>query len=73
MKLGFIGLGNMASAIIGGILKKGLVTPEEILGSDKFPAAMQKAAEQLKERSSMIQNKLEKVEVVSYEELTENE
>lgn len=33
----------------------------------------QKAAEQLKERSSMIQNKLEKVEVVSYEELTENE
>lgn len=45
MKLGFIGLGNMASAIIGGILKKGLVLPEDILGSDKFSTAMQKAAE----------------------------
>lgn len=46
MKLGFIGLGNMASAIIGGILKKGLVTPKDILGSDKFSVAMQKAADQ---------------------------
>ncbi len=35
MKLGFIGLGNMASAIIGGILKEGLAKPEEISGSSK--------------------------------------
>lgn len=34
MKLGFIGTGNMAGAIMGGIIKKGLVRPEEIIGSD---------------------------------------
>lgn len=35
MKLGFIGLGNMASAIIGGILKEGIVSPQDIIGSAK--------------------------------------
>lgn len=35
MKLGFIGLGNMATAMIGGILQKGLVQPGEIIGSAK--------------------------------------
>lgn len=34
MKLGFIGAGNMAGAIIGGILKSGLVEKEDILASD---------------------------------------
>lgn len=34
MKLGFIGVGNMAGAIIGGIIKNGLIPPEEIIGSD---------------------------------------
>lgn len=34
MKLGFIGVGNMAGAIIGGIVKSGLIPPEEIIGSD---------------------------------------
>ena len=34
MRLGFIGTGNMAGAIMGGIIKKGLLKPEEILGSD---------------------------------------
>ncbi|MCR5501706.1 MAG: pyrroline-5-carboxylate reductase [Lachnospiraceae bacterium] len=33
MVIGFIGLGNMASAMIGGILGNGLAAPEEILGS----------------------------------------
>lgn len=33
MKIGFIGLGNMAAAMIGGILKKEMVRPEEIIGS----------------------------------------
>lgn len=46
MKLGFIGLGNMASAIIGGILKKGLVSAQDIIGSDKFPAGCEKAAQE---------------------------
>lgn len=35
MKLGFIGSGNMATAMIGGILQKGLVKPEDITGSAK--------------------------------------
>lgn len=35
MKIGFIGLGNMAQAMIGGILNRGLAAPEEILGSAK--------------------------------------
>lgn len=34
MKLGFIGLGNMASAMIGGILSKGMVAAADIIGSD---------------------------------------
>lgn len=32
MKIGFIGLGNMAKAMIGGILRKNIISPEDILG-----------------------------------------
>ena len=34
MKLGFIGTGNMAGAIMGGIIKKGIFRTEEIIGAD---------------------------------------
>lgn len=44
MKIGFIGLGNMASAMIGGILKKELYSAEDIIGSDKSEDSVQKAA-----------------------------
>ena len=44
-KIGFIGCGNMASAMIGGILKKGLVQPEDLTASDVSDAARQKAEE----------------------------
>ena len=40
--IGFIGLGNMASAIIGGLLKKKLVLSNEILGTDKLPEAVER-------------------------------
>ena len=43
MKIGFIGLGNMATAIVGGILKKGIAKPADICGSDKFAVACEKA------------------------------
>ena len=33
MKIGFIGTGNMGNAIIGGILKKGIAKPSDIIGS----------------------------------------
>lgn len=35
MKIGFIGLGNMARAIIGGMLREGIASAEDILGSAK--------------------------------------
>ena len=41
MKLGFIGTGNMAGAIMGGIIKKGMIVPEEIIGSDMRKKSME--------------------------------
>ncbi len=46
MKLGFIGCGNMARAMIGGILKKGLYRPEEILVYDLSEEALESAVRQ---------------------------
>jgi len=43
MKIGFIGLGNMATAMIGGILKKGIAQAADICGADKMAAACEKA------------------------------
>ena len=34
MKLGFIGTGNMASAIMGGVIKNHIFAANEIIGSD---------------------------------------
>lgn len=45
MKIGFIGLGNMASAMIGGILKKNLYSPEDLIGADKSEEAVKRVAE----------------------------
>lgn len=42
MKVGFIGLGNMATAIVGGMLQKKMVEPENVIGSDATTAAMEK-------------------------------
>ncbi len=39
MTVGFIGLGNMAKAIIGGMLKQNIIEKDEIIGSDKTEAA----------------------------------
>ena len=38
MKLGFIGTGNMAGAIMGGIIGQGIIPASEIIGSDVFAA-----------------------------------
>jgi len=45
MKLGFIGCGNMASAMIGGIIKKKIVSPNEIIASDIHVPSLTKAQE----------------------------
>lgn len=42
MVIGLIGLGNMAKAMIGGILGKGLYAPEEIMGSAKTKETCEK-------------------------------
>lgn len=44
MKLGFIGCGNMAKAILGGILKKQLLPPDEVIVSALHQATLDKAA-----------------------------
>ncbi len=42
MKLGFIGTGNMAGAIMGGIIRKKVFLPEEIIGSDIMEAGRER-------------------------------
>lgn len=46
MKLGFIGTGNMAGAIMGGIIGQGIIPASEIIGSDVFPVEREKIKEQ---------------------------
>lgn len=45
MKIGFIGLGNMASAMIGGMIEKKIVKQDEIIGADAFETAVERAKE----------------------------
>ena len=47
MKLGFIGCGNMASAIMSGIISNGLMKADEIIGADVFAPSREKAKENL--------------------------
>lgn len=46
MKIGFIGLGNMAKAIIGGMLKQDIVTAEQIIGSAKTVETLERMKEE---------------------------
>ena len=46
MRIGFIGLGNMAKAIIGGILEKNIIAAKDILGSAKTEETKKKVAEE---------------------------
>ena len=48
MKLGIIGLGNMATAMLGGIIKAGLFAPGDITGSDALQSQRDKAKNDLK-------------------------
>lgn len=45
MKIGFIGLGNMATAMIGGMLETGVFKTEEIIGSAKTQTTADKVSE----------------------------
>lgn len=48
MKLGFIGCGNMAKAMINGIINKGICSPQEIICSTKTKESLAKVEEELK-------------------------
>ena len=52
MTIGFIGLGNMARAVIGGMLDKGIVKPEDICGSAKTEATRKKMEDSCKIRTA---------------------
>lgn len=45
MKIGFIGTGNMAGAIMSGLIRKKIFTPEEIIGSDISESGRNRAKE----------------------------
>ena len=47
MKLGFIGCGNMAGAIMGGIINHNVCKKEEIIGSDPLEAGRKRVQEKL--------------------------
>ncbi|NCB94702.1 MAG: pyrroline-5-carboxylate reductase [Clostridia bacterium] len=47
MKIGFVGCGNMASAMIGGIIKNRVADPSDILASAKSEAGREKARKNL--------------------------
>lgn len=53
MTIGFIGLGNMAKAMLSGILGDGVVQPEDILGSAATQATLDKVKEQYKIRTTL--------------------
>ena len=48
MKIGVVGLGNMATAMVGGIINAGLVKPSDITGSDYSKVQVDKAIDNLK-------------------------
>lgn len=45
MKLGFIGTGNMATAMMGGILANGLAKADEVIGADPSEAGRNRVQE----------------------------
>ncbi len=47
MKIGFIGCGNMATAMISGMLEKGIVSAEDIYATDVYQPSLDSAKEKL--------------------------
>ena len=65
MKLGFIGTGNMASAIMGGIIGKKMISAEEIIGADLFAPGREMVKEQFGiQVTEKNQEVVEKAEVI---------
>ncbi|MCF0122194.1 MAG: pyrroline-5-carboxylate reductase [Lachnospiraceae bacterium] len=58
MKIGFVGCGNMATAMIGGILKKGMVSRENLIASAKSPKTLDKIDKELGIRATADKRKI---------------
>lgn len=47
MKLGFIGCGNMATAIMKGVVQQGILSKDELIGADPSKAGLEKVQKEL--------------------------
>ena len=64
MKIGFIGCGNIAGAMIGSIIKEGVCKPSDIIGSDMYPPSLEET-----KRTYGIRTALKNVDVVKNSEV----
>ena len=64
MKLGFIGAGNMAQAIIGGILKKGILSKDEIIASAATEKTINKVSEEFGINTTLDNKKVAEAEIL---------
>ena len=62
MKLGFIGCGNMASAIMKGILSNGLMDASDMIGADVFAPSCEKVKAELELKYTENNNKIKELE-----------
>ena len=64
MKVGFIGAGNMASAMIGGMLQKGLLQKEDIIASSATQKTADRVAQEFGIRTTLDNKEVAKAEIV---------
>ena len=64
MKVGFIGAGNMASAMIGGMLQKGLLQKEDIIASSVTQKTADRVAQEFGIRTTLDNKEVAKAEIV---------
>lgn len=64
MKVGFIGAGNMASAMIGGMLQKGLLQKEDIIASSATQTTADRVAQEFGIRTTLDNKEVAKAEIV---------
>ncbi len=64
MKLGFIGAGNMAQAMIGGIINNGVVTKEEIIASAATEKTITKVAQEYGVNTTLDNKEVARADIV---------
>lgn len=64
MKIGSVGCGNMAKAILGGIIRNGVAKPEEIIASARHMETLKKAEEALGIHTTLDNKEAAKADIV---------